>query len=509
MPPLLLTASFLTSALAADPAPEAPKTTVKISGLYSAWGLSQHNFLFGKDHPLDDASYVVQMLRVRGAVSREHYGIVAQVDAAQGWWGLDNSPNTQQVSAIDPATGAVVNSAAYNVDSLFGNKDTNYGVHLDTAAAWFEVGPVKVQAGRQPFLAGHRLVLDEDLDGVVVSVTPMDELAFDLSWAKISEGRGALTTPSGALMSDTAENTSDADLFGLKARYDLRDRSGEKPSTKTFHKGEAFALFYRDGIADDWSHFPNGLGYAESRFSPNVNELWTFGLSGEGKVNGLVRYKAEADVLTGKDRVDNADTGLGQMDVNNGDLFGWNLYGEGTVYLDPGVKLDLGLLGGAGSGDDDVTSGRGNVNKVSTQGFFPLLNVWEDSVMPDVQGISPQGLGSPVSRGYRELENTLVGALKVGAKPVDQLRLEVVGAYLATTQPVRGFDAAGVPTGEGSSDLGWEVDANGTVWIYDDVSVKLLWGWFQPGDAALKVVNGNTDTDDAAWELKTEFLVKF
>lgn len=490
-------------------AQEPTKTKFDLSGSYSAWALSQHNFLFGAEHPLDDANYVVQALRLRVEASRTSYGVTAQIDGAQGWWGVDNSPNNRTISSIDPATGAIIETPTYNTDALFADKDTNYAVHLDTAFGWFLVGPVRFQIGRQPFLSGHRLVLDEDLDGATASLKASEALSFGLSWAKIAEGKAALTLPSGALMSDQADGMSDVDLFGLHAKLSASDGSGEPVSPEHFHKAELFAWLYRDTIGSDFTHLPSGLGYAKSRFSPNVSDLLAVGLAGEGRHRKVFGYKFEADILAGRDGVDNQDHALGQLDRNNGRLFGFNLYGEGTTYLDIGRPVDASLIAGLGSGDEDVTSGAGNVNKISTMGFFPLLNVWEDSVMPDIQGISPQGLGSPVSRGYRELENTTIGALKLGGKPVDRIRIEAVAAWLRATQPVRGFDATGTPTGSSSGSLGWEVDANGTLSLFDAVSLKLLWGYFQPGTAALYVINGNSAADDAAWELKSELLVKF
>ncbi|NIX57622.1 MAG: hypothetical protein GWN14_17295, partial [candidate division Zixibacteria bacterium] len=58
------------------------------------------------------------------------------------------------------------------------------------------------------------------------------------------------------------------------------------------------------------------------------------------------------------------------------------------------------MVGGRGSGDDDVTGGDGNVNKLRTSGFFYITEIWEDSIMPDEEGITPQGLGAPNVRGY-------------------------------------------------------------------------------------------------------------
>ncbi|MDZ7764377.1 MAG: hypothetical protein U5K00_08100 [Melioribacteraceae bacterium] len=53
--------------------------------------------------------------------------------------------------------------------------------------------------------------------------------------------------------------------------------------------------------------------------------------------------------------------------------------------------VTLGLTAGMGSGDDDPTGGEGNVNKLRTSGFFYLTEVWEDSIMPTKEGITPQG----------------------------------------------------------------------------------------------------------------------
>ena len=50
---------------------------------------------------------------------------------------------------------------------------------------------------------------------------------------------------------------------------------------------------------------------------------------------------------------------------------------------------------GRGSGDEDYGSGEGNINRLKTMGFFYLTEVWEDSIMPDEEGITPQGLGAP------------------------------------------------------------------------------------------------------------------
>jgi hypothetical protein len=129
--------------------------------------------------------------------------------------------------------------------------------------------------------------------------------------------------------------------------------------------------------------------------------------------------------------------------------------------------------------------------------------------MPDVEGISPQGLGSPVSRGYREFENTIAGQVNYGIKPIKPLRLEASYTYLTATTPIQGWDETGAPSGKSASDLGMEIDANAIVKFNNGLIFKTLGGVFLPGEAGALLINGNTDAMDAAWEIKNVLVVKF
>ncbi|MFT7521665.1 MAG: hypothetical protein ACI9MC_003817, partial [Kiritimatiellia bacterium] len=79
----LLTLVLCAPALAADA--DAPKTELDMSALYAVWGLTQANFKLGADHPLDDATYTVQMLRLNAKATRGDSGLLARADLAQGW----------------------------------------------------------------------------------------------------------------------------------------------------------------------------------------------------------------------------------------------------------------------------------------------------------------------------------------------------------------------------------------------------------------------------------------
>lgn len=483
---------------------ESPPKAFEVSGKYAIWGLTQRNFMLGAEHALDDADYVTQMLRIQAKANREHYGVVARLDAAQGWWGADNSPNTSTSVGVD-GDGNPVGTTAYNADKLFGSKDTNYGVHVDHAYAWMKIPGARLtaRAGRQPYNLGHRLVLDQDLDGVQLRVQPAPAVGVEAWFAKMSEGQGSMVAPSGLLMSDT-DAMSDANLFGGIVR--IEPDLGEDTELEI----QAFGVGYIDGSGADEdgdqlaTYLPNGLGYGMARYKPNVSQAVVIGLSGMATlpVAAGLDLKLEGDLLTGKDEVDNTDHAGGLLDINDGELSGWNAWVDATQRFDAGLPLRVGLGAGMGSGDDDVGGGKGNINRIETMGSWHLTNVWEDSVMPDIGGISPQGLGSPVSRGYRELENTTMAQGRFGLAPHEKVDVELSYTWLQATQAVSGFDAAGAPTGKSSRALGQEIDLNVGVKVYKGLSYSMLGGYFMPGDASGLLINGDTDALDAAWEIK-------
>ncbi len=387
---------------------------------------------------------------------------------------------------------------------MFRNKDTNYGAHVDWAWLWFDAPfslPMRFAAGRQPFVVGNRLVLDQTYDGVRVDSNVLaGGVSFSAFWAKVHEGGGSMRNPVGLLMNDD-DGRADGDLLGVSLRW--------QSDAKATHKAELFGLRYHDGQKDD-AFLPGGLVYMHSRFQAQLSEANVFGLQAQGSlaVAAGLEYNVEANVLMGKDNVDNADFAGNLVDKNNGELFGYNVYARLNQKLDVGLPLNVQLTLGMGSGDDDPRSGKGNINRIQTMGYFPLTNVWEDSVMPDVEGISPQGLGSPVSRGYRELENTTVAMLTFGANLHRTFRVEAAYAFLRATQPIYGWDAKG-PTDVTSQDIGQEVDLNLKWQLSPGLSLVGLYGVFLPGDGAALLINGNLDHKAMAWEAKHVLMWAF
>ncbi|MDX1632827.1 MAG: alginate export family protein [Thermoanaerobaculia bacterium] len=461
-----------------------------LSGFYAFNGYTQNNFFLGRDAVSvvsDGDDYAIQMLRLQPEVRYgENLRVVARLDMAQGIWGVDN----ENRSRLEPG-----------FSDLFDNKETNFFLHVDWAfveATVPKLGDTTFRLGRMKNSLGNLLVLDQDGDGIQIQKS-FGEWGVTFDWTKMFEGVDGLTDEDfGSL------DGEDADLFYLEL-------SGPAGGFTL----NPYVAHYRDqGDDDGRTYIPQELDYFKPRFAPNVSDVTVAGLSFQGPV-GPVTLKGEAAYLTGSDDVANADSGPAQLlDVNDGDLEGYVLYADAEMPLGPGA---LGAVFGLGSGDDDPMAGDGNITKIRTNGFFYVTEVWEDSVMPDEEGITPQGLGSPASRGYREFENTTLLQLNYSWKPAPDWRLFLSGTFLQATEdlhPWSDLDGDGaIEPGEfgaeSSDDLGSEIDFRLDWNVMKHVTWTLRGGYMWAGDAAGFLINGTDRYDENPWELRTTVRVGF
>jgi len=457
---------------------------LKVNGVYTAWGLSQNKFFLGKNEGNDN--YIVQMLRFKlQAVANDNLKLVTRFDIAQGWWGVDN-----------------VNRTFSGASGLFDNKDTNFLMHVDQAYIDFNCPniPVNFKVGRMWYGVGNKLLLDNNLDGVQANIN-LNKFKLNLGWAKMSEGVDGL---SDNLVEDDAgivtSDARDANLFlgNLSCKNDKREIN-------------LYGLYYNDASVDDGTaYIMDGLDYFRARFSPHLTQLMAFGLSGSVKL-GKLSVIGEFDYLTGKDDIENDQSDAKQRyDVNDGNLSGFNVYVKPSFTVTP--AFSLGGVFGMGSGDDDVTAGEGNINKLRTSGFFYVTEIWEDSIMPDEEGITPQGLGAPNTRGYREFENTTLFQANATYKIKKNLKAFVSYTYITATQPIYAWsttDAGWTKGTENSSDIGSEVDFKIDYGIMKNLGFTLRGGIFMPGDAAGYLINGNNEYLDNVREIKTTLTYKF
>lgn len=463
------------------------ETDFSIGGVYTAWMQSQHNFTFTDE--AYDHEYAIQMLRFNMSFSANEYITgVTRFDIAQGWWGVDNALRSVQRTNI--AGGS----------ALFDFKDTNFLLHVDQAYVDFTIPNTELgfKVGRMWYGHGNRLVLDNNLDGIQFGFSD----ALNVGYAKVSEGVDALSDDDTVGPDQRGfTDARDADLFTVNFSNALENFTYD-----------AFAMYYNDAsTSDNNAYVPDHLQYFKTRFSPQVTQLITLGFAGDLTLEKLT-LTGEFDYLIGQDDINNTVYGGAQMwDINNGNLSGYNLYLKANYAASD--ALNLGGVFGMGSGDDDKSDGKGNVNKLRTSGFFYLTEIWEDSIMPDEEGITPQGLGAPNVRGYRELENTTALQVNGSYKVLDTVTGFLSYTYLGATQPIQAWQSDGEGDWEfldrTSNYIGQEVDFRITYAPYQALNLILRGGYFIPGDGAAYLINGNATNKEDAWELKGMVTYKF
>lgn len=490
-----LSLPVLSEAEEAKPAAEPAKPWISFGGSFTVDGYSQNNFLLGvpRSRTRDDQGearvgvtsdhdeYVVQLLRLQTEFGvGDNLKAVMRADWAQGIWGIDE----------EMRSGA---GAGYS--RLFDHKDTNHGVHVDWAYLDYTHKPWALagRLGRMKHGLGNLLVLDQDGEGLALTKTFRDASELTATWAQMSEGADALSDRDALGPGD--ESALDASLYTLAYSRSVG-----------VWKLRPFAAFYQDqGDRDRKTYLPQGQQYFLARFQPQVSQATALGLAAEGKVSRF-EGSGEFDFLTGQDHVANTNSGPNQLlDVNDGRLRGSNLYLNGKVAVGRGK---LGLVLGRGSGDPDLGKGKGNINRIRTQGYFFVTEVWEDSVMPDEEGLTPQGLGAPAIRGYRELENTTLAQLNWWWEPTPRLSHTVSATWLRATEALHPWtdintDGAIAPSefgGGKSKDLGAEFDTQLAYKVQPALTCTLRGGVLLPGDAAGYLLLGRARWVDASGE---------
>lgn len=440
-------------------------TDFKVNGVYTAWAQNQQAFKLDAENY--NMRYVIQMLRFKvQGVANENLKFVTRFDIAQGWWGVDN-----MLRGVERwgKTGA---------SSLFDFKDSNYLVHVDQAYVDFThpTLPFSMKIGRMWYGLGNKIMMDNNYDGIQVDLL---NGALNIGWAKVSEGNDNTT--------DEGLHNGDSDLY-------LGSYKGGSESLKF----NAFGFYYKENVTDEdtTAYIVDDLQFFRNRDAATVTQLTAFGVSATLKA-GKLTVDGEFDYLTGRD------------DINDLDLSGYNLYGKATFAASDALKL--GGIFGLGSGDDASDPGFTNVNKLRTSGFFYITEIWEDSIMPDEEGITPQGLGAPNVRAYRELENTTIIQGNADYKLTSNTSLFVSGSYIIASNEIKEADTDGnYFAGEtGSTAIGTEVDFRLKYSVYKNMFFMLRGGYFIPGDAAGYLINGHANDMDPAYELKGMVVYKF
>jgi len=479
------------------PAADAPRSRLTLTGLYTTDSYLQKNFFLGAGGDTtsglssDFDAYWTQGLRLHPRlILADNLNVNLALDLAQSIWGLDDER-------------ADTDRSGYA--SLYNNKGTFAHLHVDWAYLAYQHRSSKTRwyLGRQKFSLGNEIVLDEDADGIqIYRDFPSWRASLGFGAAKQSESVDGFSDSRVIRADSTGHDSRDADLFYVEWTRQT-DRMRINP----------FYVHYIDrSNADRATYLPNGLGSTGARFHPNISRADVIGLSLAMRL-GVLQIDIEYDQLSGADYVPSTDFGPdGLVDVNNGDLSGSNTYAKFALV---GSRFELGGIYAKGSGDDNVGSGDGNINRIRTDGHFFITEVWEDSIMPEERGLNPDGLGSPLSRGYREFENTQIYQGFLAFRPRHNIRVFGSVSMIRAVHAIRPWsDANGdgilsldelgpLPSSELGSEFDWRLD-----WTIErKINLALRGGIFIPRAAAGYLINGNANFQESAMEMRLSVSV--
>ncbi len=354
-------------------APGGPRSRLTLAGSFETNAYRQKNFFLGSEIADTTASgyfgdknghWTQRLDLFPRLILADNLNVNLAMALAHGVWGLD-------------ASTAGVNRSG--VTNLFNNKSSFFALQVDWAYLAYRNSWTKTRwyLGRQAFGMGNLLSLDMDATGLQLYRDLGGSLA-GVGYAKVSEG-GGLSERDGAAVPDTiahprtGPDSRDADL--LFAEYRMGSEKG------AFHLNP-FVLRYSDkNTADSVAYLPDMQGYLDARFRPQVSQATVLGLAGHVK-KGIGRLDFEGNLLKGKDKIRNRNSGILQLhDRNNGP--------EGDEHPRP---RDFRIQPAAGRR-------RGGAR---VRGRQPLFRRWELQLPPEPGSLQPdRGLG-PRSRARRE-----------------------------------------------------------------------------------------------------------
>jgi len=411
---------------------------VKVSGDLLFQGIGRNGFTLTKDSKYK-VSGLTSTVRLRvDADLTENVAATIRLLNERNWGAIDSYPYDEVVD--------------YN------SEDTN--VSLDLAYVTLKemlYAPLTLTIGRQELRFGNALIIgDPDTNMLAVEETSVpydlsarkafdavratlnyDPLVLDLVYAKINEG-GIWWSPT------RRRERDDVDLYGLNARYDLKDL-GVTGSAELYY----FARYDREPVyagtvyKKDTCHTVGGLlsGQILENLTGSLEYAYQFGTQ---QVNPLTGTEINA-----KRRAWAAQGGLNYVF---------------PVDMSPALGVVYTYL----SGDKDQDGGK-------YKNWDPMF---EDQVLNAI----PNALFSN--------SNAQVINVKGSLKPAEDITLSLVYGYYRLNEAIgtAGLDspyasASAGYTMTGKKDFGNAVDLTATYDYTEDVQFGLNTGWFLPGKA--------------------------
>jgi hypothetical protein len=320
-------------------------------------------------------------------------------------------------------------------------------VEIKHSYARFNLGPVDVSVGVQPYLLFRTAYVDDDAAGIIARWKVLENFVLAGAWLKAYEGG----TDGG--------NNDDADSYTLTAAFWFNENISIKPSINWIHSTEAGPAFGAPGI---------GIGEAD---------IYTYGFDFDMTYDNFGVY-ATAFAQSG-DAENASPTG---QDL---DFKGYLALVGGNVMLGP---VDIHGQFIYGSGDDDpADNDQEGIFADSAAYYWAEIMGW---------GIFDQATPENVPTG--NLANLMAIGGGVTFQPMDKLSVTADLWYAKLNEDI-------TLAGNTEDELGTELDLIVTYQLLDGLKLDLVGAYLWAGDAIS--TDGNNDEDP--YELGARLSLSF
>jgi hypothetical protein len=362
------------------------------------------------------------------------------------------SDNVRGFIELETAAGTSgnVNSGVYywgtydskpNADMLIRQAWIQYtGSGLLGIPAGIKIGHFMVALGEKQFLDNTRF----GNDGIMAWIEPSKDFNLTFATTKLNEG----TTKFGDIT-----HSDDVDGYFLIATY-MPNKDNKMGLNLTWARSDAAP--------------------ATAPLSADNLEFGNIGVHANGRVAGL-SYAAEADSQLGYIKPHGAD---------QKDFRGWAIYGKVGYTFDP-VTVRVSAARGSGDGDKNDDSIKEFQAIVGPDTIGPIARFTHYTLIYEriLRTAANQQIISPNVR-TTSIANTTYANLGVDINPVKELNLSVDGFMLTATNTGE--------WGNGSNDLGWEIDGKMSYKIAKNLVYFVEAGLFKPGHGYDKMVDSIT-----------------
>jgi hypothetical protein len=331
----------------------------------------------------------------------------------------------------------------------------------------FNLGPVNITMGAQPYALFRSFHIDADASGIIARWKVLDNFVLAGSWLKAWEG-GNLGTG----------NNNDVDAYTLSGALWFSENMSIRPSISYARSSEAANYIGAVGLVGVAGPLGTAPVNAALVGVPGELELWTYGFDFDASWDNFGVFAT----LYGQ-------SGELETSINDIDFAGWLLNVGGNVVLGP-VDLHAEFIYTPGDDDSDDEL---------EQIYSPLGSHYWAEIMG--LGIFDQqaSAGSPAD----QLQNIMAVNIGFDMKPMDKLKLAVDLWYAELVEDR--FGPGSTATASGEDELGVELDVVVTYQLIEGLNLDLVGAYLWAGDATSLDGSNNEDPYEFGARLSLSF----